>query len=52
MDEYWDEFIPAMRKTRLGDCKDSDPELAAAWLGWQEARKASATPNDTGAEHG
>lgn len=35
MSNYWDDFLPAMRTTRLGDCTDDDPELAAAWLGWQ-----------------
>ncbi len=39
MSDYWKDFIPAIRTTRLGDCTDSDPELAAAWLGWQ-ARNA------------
>lgn len=38
-DEYWGEFIPAMLGTRLGNCQDSSPELAAAWLGWQVARR-------------
>ena len=33
--DYWGKFIPAMRTTRLGDCTDSDPDVAAAWLGWQ-----------------
>lgn len=38
-DEYWDEFIPAMLPTRLGSSADGDPQLAAAWIGWQERRK-------------
>ena len=38
-DEYWDEFIPAMLPTRLGSSTDGDPQLAAAWIGWQERRK-------------
>jgi hypothetical protein len=39
MSDYWKDFIPAIQKTRLGDCTDSDPQLAAAWLGWQARDK-------------
>lgn len=42
VNEYWDEFIVAMRETTLGDCKDSDVELAAAWIGWQAAKRFAA----------
>jgi hypothetical protein len=38
-DEYWNKFIPAMLLTRLGSSTDGNPQLAAAWLGWQERRK-------------
>jgi len=45
-DEYWDEFIPAMLPTRLGSSTDGDPQLAAAWIGWQAARKDVAELQD------
>jgi hypothetical protein len=51
MNEYWDEFIPAMRETPLGDCKDSDVELAAAWIGWQAARRFVASQATRGASN-
>jgi hypothetical protein len=28
-----------MRETPLGNCKDSDVELAVAWIGWQAAKR-------------
>lgn len=37
--EYWECFIPAMRETYLGDSKDGDPQLAAAWEGWKAAKR-------------
>ena len=48
--EYYDKFIPSMLKTYLGDCKDSDPLIAAAWLGWCEAKKDAASTSSGGTD--